>query len=268
MKTLFHLLAVFSASLLLAACSPARTGVVNGTLTTNVRPAVSISANAPFVLADSGRLWLSPVTNAVPGLADASFDYAVYTDPSVSPASRFAYAAIIRLQDMETWNFTPQRSLPGAFGAKQRTARIAHGGFMYTLHVPSGHADAALGGDWASDLLAANGVTPPSAWIAKRWVYDVDRGARAIAEYREPWPADLDVPEEDLLLVGSEDLEFLRDFERRALAAFSMTADIGDFPGIPETRTAWKRPASLPDAVRLAGDIVYAVSHDAGTDYD
>ncbi len=261
MKTYFCFLTIFLAGLFLAACSPARTGVVGGTLTTNVRPAVSIKANAPLVLADSGRLWPSPKTDGLPGEADASFDYAVYLDPSVPPSSRLAYAAIIRLEDMETWNFTSQSTLPGAFGGRQRTAPIGHGGFMYTLYVPSS-------GDWASDLLAANGTPPPEAWVAKRWVYDVDKGARAIAEYREPWPADLDVPEAEILLIGDASADFLRAFERRALSVFTVAAELGDFSGVPEAQSSWEKAPSLPDVARLVGDISRMGTQDSGADVD
>ena len=260
MKTNFRILVVLAMSLSLVACFSARTGVVNGTLTTNVRPVVSIKANAPFVLADSGRLLPFPETDELPGLADASFDYAVYTDPSVSPASRFAYAAIIRMDDMETWNFTSQRMLPGAFGARQRVAHIGHGGFVYTLHVPSV-------GDWGSDLLAANGTTPPTAWIAKRWVYDIDKGARAIAEYREPWPVNIDVPEAEILLIGDGGTKFLQDFERRALTVFSVAAELGDFSGVQQVQSSWTKASSLPNITRLAGDVLRMGARDSGTDY-
>ncbi len=260
MKTYSRASIVFFTCLLLAACSPARTGTVNGTLTTNVRPAITISANAPFVLADSGRVWVSPKTDALPGAADATFDYAVYRDPAVSPAQRLAYASIIRFEDMESWNFVSLGRLPDSFGGKKPAGVAGRGGFIYTLCVPAV-------GDWASDLLAANGVEPPEAWMAQRWVIDLDKGARAIAEYREPWPAVMDVPESDILLIGDKDHTLLRAFEQRALAAFAFSTDRGDFAGAAAESSAWQKPLSQPDVARLAGDII-RIAEQGGRDYD
>lgn len=251
---------VFFVCLLLAACSPARTGVVNGTLTTNVRPAVTIRANAPFVLADSGRIWVSPTTDSLLGAADATFDYAVYRDPALSPAQRFAYASIIRFEDMESWNFVSLGRLPGSFGAIKPVDLVGRGGFIYTLYVPSA-------GDWASDMLANNGVEPPEAWIAQRWVIDLDKGARALAEYREPWPATMDVPASDILLIGDKDHMFLRNFEQRAIAAFSFSLERGDFTDAAAQSSTWQRSSLHPDVARLAGEIIRIVDHDGG-DYD
>lgn len=250
MKPYARIVVLVAASALLAACSPARTGVVNGTLTTNLRPAISISANAPLALADSGRVWVSPKTHEVLGAATASFDYAVYTDSSASPAAKFAYAAIIRLEDMKDWNFVPQgKSLPGSFSAKKKVDPQSREGTLYTLHVPSA-------GDWASEFLAVNGIPVPGAWIAKRWVFSLDTGFRALAEYREPWPADLEIPDSDIILLRDSQAEFLREFERRAIASFAFDPAAGDFAAAPPA-AAWKQSPVLPDVAKLAGEIIY-----------
>ena len=255
MNAYTRLFGIFAASLLLAACSPARTGVVNGTLSTNLRPAISITANAPFTVADSGRIWVSPKTDMVLGALNASFDYAVFTDASVSPAAKFAYAAIIRLDDVEHWNFVPQgKTLPGSFGARKKVEPASREGAMYTLHVPSA-------GDWASELLVTNGTATPEAWIAKRWLFSLDSGFRALAEYREPWPADFEVPDADIILLRDAQADFLRAFERRAVAAFTFEPALGEFTAAPPA-SAWQNAPLHPDVAKLAGEIIY-VDHSA-----
>ncbi|MCC8193469.1 MAG: DUF4851 domain-containing protein [Deltaproteobacteria bacterium] len=249
MKTCARILSVFFAGLLLAGCSPARTGVVDNALTTNRRPAVSIKAAAPFSLADCGRVWVAPKTDLFPGAANASFDYALYTDDTASPVSKMAYAAIIRLENPEDWNFVPQgKTVPGSFGARKKVESVDREGFIYTVHVPSA-------GDWASELLATNGRAVPEAWIAKRWLFSLDSGARGLAEYREPWPADLDVPESDIMLLRASHADFLREFERRAFAAFIFGSEPGDFPS-PPPASKWLAAPVLPDVTRLAGPII------------
>ena len=251
MKSYARLITIVAASFLLSACAGAKTGVLpDGTLSTNLRPAVSIKANAPFALADAGRVWASPKTDMLPGSTDASFDYAVYADPSSSPASVFAYAAILRLTDNESWEFLPQgNGLPGVFGGRQGEASV-RSGYIYTLHVPASN-------DWASELLAANGVTVPEAWIAKRWLFSLDTDARALAEYREPWPEGLDVPGgSDVMLLGESQAAFLRDFERRAVAAFSFAPVPGNFENVVPRVSAWKKAPVLPNVEKLMGDVI------------
>lgn len=246
------------ASLLLAACTGAKTGVLpDGTLTTNLRPAISIKAKAPFALADSGRVWAFPKTDMLPGSTDASFDYAVYADPSSSPASAFAYAGILRLSDNDSWEFVPQgNGLPGVFGARKGEASVGSG-FVYTLYVPTRN-------DWASELLAANGVVVPQAWIAKRWLFSLDKDVRALAEYREPWPDGLDMPEgSDVILLDESQATFLRDFERRAVAAFSFSTAPGDFGDAVPPASAWKKSPVLFNVEKLMGDVIHK---DSGND--
>jgi hypothetical protein len=259
MKISTRLMMVFAASLLVAACSPARTGVVNSTLTTNQRPAISIEPQAPLRLADSGRVWVSPRTDVVPGMATASFDYAVYTDPAASASSVLAYAAIIRLEDRDRWMFAPQgKALPGSFGNGKKFQEVCREGFLYTLHVPGA-------GDWVSELLTANGKAVPEAWIAKRWVFSLDSELRGLAEYREPWPADFDVPALDIVLLRPEHADFLREFDSRAQAAFGFSPESQEFSGPPPS-AAWTAAPVHPDVARLVGEVL-AVDN-SGNDYE
>lgn len=249
MRYFCNVFCILSSALLFAACSPLQTGVVNGALTTNQRPAISIIPNAPFTLADSGRVWVSPRTDSTPGLTDCSFDYAVYTDPASTPAEKLAYAAIIRLEDGHGWNFVPQgKKLPGSFGSRKKVEPPVREGFAYTLQIPAT-------GDWAGELLAANDMTPPEVWLAKRWLFSLDKGLRAFAEYREPWPANLDVPGGDDFLISSDAAAYLRGFDERAAKAFSFEALAGDFGSSSPESSSWKKPPTVPDVARIAGDI-------------
>lgn len=246
------MLTIALASLFLAACTGAKTGVLpDGALTTNQRPAISIKANAPFALVDAGRVWASPKTDMLPGSTNASFDYAVYAEPASSPASAFAYAAILKLTDNENWEFMPQsNNLPGVFGGRKGEAGM-RSGYSYTLHVPASD-------DWASELLAANGVAVPQAWIGKRWLFSLDTDVRALAEYREPWPAGLAMPEgADVVLLDEGQAAFLRDFERRAVAVFSFTPAPGDFKSAAPRVSAWNKAPVLPNIEKLMGDIIH-----------
>lgn len=250
MKSYFRILAIVTAGLLLCACNGAKTGVTpTGTLSTNLRPSITIATNAPFSLIDGGRVWASPKSDMMPGSADASFDYAVYANPAVSPASAFAYAAIIRLTDKESWEFLPQGAkLSGSFGGRKGVAGMP-GGYAYTVHVPGA-------GDWAAELLAANGTAVPEAWVAKRWLFSLDPDVRALAEYREPWPADLEYPEEDIMLLREKHAAFLREFDRRATAAFSFDRSRGDFGDNAPRVSTWNKASVLPDVGKIAGEVM------------
>jgi hypothetical protein len=245
-RTVFLLFAVGA----LAACSPARTGVINDTLTTTYKPGLAITTNKPLALASSGKIWAPVKGDDIAAISSAIFDYALYVDPTVSPAEKFAYAAFIRLEDKARWMFQPQgHGLPGQFGAGKSVLPEGREGKIYTLHVPSQN-------DWASDVLRENGHTPPEAWLVKLWVYSLDSDARAMAEYREPWPEYFEVPSSDIMLLNDTSADFLRNFEKRAVAAFVFDATSADFSGVPQSAPAWKTPRVDPDAERLVGDII------------
>lgn len=252
------------ACLALAACSSARTGVVNGALTTNIRPAVSVTAEKPFVLTDSGRIWVQPRTDQMSITANASFDYAVYADPAAASNARLAYAAVIRLEDRDKWAFFPDPgNLSGSFGSVKTPGLVSREGAVYTLGVPAR-------GDWASDLVTANGFPAPESWLARRWVFMPDTDIRVMAEYREPWPAGLEAPVKDIMLLRDSDAEYLRAFEKRSDAVFAFSAELGDFSGAPATAPRWKLPRLDPDVPKLAGEIMFLENSggDGGGAYD
>lgn len=250
MKTYARMVAILAASILLAACGAQRTGVLNNTLTTNVKPAITITAHAPFAVVDAGRVWAVPKTDVTPGMADTSFDYAVYASPTASVSTAFAYAAILRLDDSANWEFVPKGSrIQGSFGARKKVEPAKRDGAVYTLHVPPA-------GDWASALLAENGHAIPEAWIAKRWMFSLDSASRAVAEYREPWPAGLEVPESDIMLLRESHAVFLQEFEKRAFAVFSFDTSTSDFGETPPRVSTWKRSPVSPNVERLAGDVI------------
>ena len=72
-RSAFLLLSVMA----LAACSPARTGVINGTLTTTYKPGLTISAEKPLALASSGRVWSGIKGDDIATISSAMFDYAL-----------------------------------------------------------------------------------------------------------------------------------------------------------------------------------------------
>ena len=259
MKNTIRLFTLIAAMSLVVACSPARTGVVNNTLSTNQRPSISITPQSPLQLADSGRVWVSPKTDLTPGMTTASFDYAVYANPSDSDPVVMAYGAIIRLENPEAWHFVPQgKTLPDSFGPREKLVGVGREGFLYTLYVP--HS-----GDWASELLVANGKNVPEAWIAKRWLFSLESGVRALAEYREPWPADLSVPASDIMLIGDANRAFLREFDRRAESAFILTPDAQEFSA-PPASALWRSSPIPPDVARLAGEVLQ--NDRSGGEYD
>ena len=259
MNSVLRYIVLVLAALSLFACSPARTGVVDGALTTNLTPGMSVRANAPLAMADNGRIWISQKNpDDFMNEALVAFDYAVYTEPGISPADRFAYAAIIHLEDPKSWTFVPQgAALPGSFGGIQPFGPASYGGTMHTLCV-------AGTGDWASDLLAANGANPPEFWLAKRWVFNLNNEGRVLAEYREPWPSILEKPGKEVPLWQEKSIAYLRDFEQRATGAFSISAAQGAFSEKPLSGR-WQKAQVRPDVVRLVGDI-HRQYNDGGED--
>lgn len=250
MKFFIRSACAFVALAMLGACSPARTGVVDGALATNLRPSIVVKANAPFALAASGRVWASPASDEMLRDNHASFDFAVYADPSAASIEKFAYAAVVRLEDDAKWRFAPQgHKLPGQLGGMKRMDPAMREGRMYTLHVPSQ-------GDWSSELLQANGMDVPEVWLAKRWVFSLDIGGRALAEYREPWPADMDVPQPDAMWMRDADAAYLRAFDLRAQEAFTFGTDSVDFSAVAQPASQWKKTAAAPDVEALVGKVM------------
>ncbi|MDR3073937.1 MAG: hypothetical protein LBV01_04325, partial [Deltaproteobacteria bacterium] len=106
------------------------------------------------------------------------------------------------------------------------------------------------------------------AWLAKRWIFSLTNDARAMAEYREPWPDGLEIPESEVMLLHDAQAEFLRAFERRALAAFSFGGERGEFSGAPKAKPSWNVPESLPDVEKLVGEVLRRQDGRDTADYD
>ncbi|GHV54102.1 hypothetical protein FACS1894206_06150 [Deltaproteobacteria bacterium] len=250
-QTSIRNISLLLAASLLAACSPARTGVIDGRLTTNLKPAIGIKAGAPFAVAANGRLWVNQHGQEITADVLVSVDYAFYTDKAVSPSSCFAYAAIMRLDSAPYWVFVPQgHPLRGMFGVRKKLDPPVREGSVYSLRVAG--AD-----DWASNVLLANGHEAPEAWLAKRWVFSVSDGVRAMAEYREPWPKDMTVPEGNTGLVGDREIAYLRDFDNRA-NVFRFDAERGDFSEVKASvgQSAWKMPETVLDVEKIVGEVI------------
>ena len=229
-------------TVLLGACSPARTGVSGSTLTMNTTPGIRITAAAPFSPTDHGSLWVTPRTDSMTDSPLASFTYAVYANSAQPDA--VAYAAIVTLSDAVNWGFTPQpQKLPFSFGPLHPVAEHGLFGSVQNLCIPASS-------DWASEFLQAKGAKTPGAWLAQRWVYDLGQGIRAIAEYREPKPDWLDASSRDILLVDEKDLTALREFQKRATVVFTASPLSGDNIIQP---VLVERP--IPDVATLAGEI-------------
>ena len=80
MQAFFRCIRLLFATLVVAACTPARTGVIGDTLTTNVKPFISITGLAPLRVSAHGRQWLGAATNQMGTTVTVSFDYAVFAD--------------------------------------------------------------------------------------------------------------------------------------------------------------------------------------------
>ena len=245
----------YSRSLLLAvvlvlplACAPARTGVVGNTLSTNAAPTISLTAEPPLSLAGHGRLWVSPSSDVMGDPALASFDYALYTDPSAGPVQRFAYAAIVRLADDGNWYFEPQSgkySYP--FSRNTGSGSDDFEWTAQTLVIPSAQ-------DWPSAVWQVNGRQVPKTWLAKRWTASMDLGTRAVAEYREAWPQCLNA-DADLGALSGKEGECLSEFNKRAEGAFAVSNVPANFAATPASPSTLALPEDMPNTGKLVGSV-------------
>jgi hypothetical protein len=234
----------------LAACSPARTGLVGNTLTSNTRPAISITANTPLQPVAGGRLWFDLPSPQIQSSATASFAYAVFSIPHNSgPVAVHAHAIISRLEDTNAWRF--QHDSFKDPKALSFSSGIAHGGYGWTaqiMHTPAR-------GDWFSELWVVNGRQVPEAWLAKRFAALLNDGNKAIFEYREPWPVNASMPAMDPLITDISG-DALTSFSQRADKAFSVSAERGSFEGAPTAPSALPvLPDIIPNLLRLVGEV-------------
>ena len=242
-KTSLHLAMLFTATLLLAACSPARTGLSGSTLGMNTNPGIAVSVSPTCIPTENGRLWASATTDDLVNSPLISFSYVFYRDADRPEA--VLYTAIATLQDVGTWNFVPQPSrIPHTFGPVTRIADASLFGTVRNLCIP---ADS----DWASLTMAEQGKNMPKEWLARRWVYSLDESTRAMAEYREPKPDWLETGSKGILLISEKNSDYLREFEKRANAAFSFAkTHTGSNEGLPSMN------GPIPDVADLAGEII------------
>ncbi len=244
MRKFFHALRLFLAACVVTACTPARTGVIGNTLTTNVRPVISITGNSPFSVRSHGRITADGGPTTTTGPAYVTFDYAFFTPDGATPG--FAYAAIARIQNENGWAFQPPAPFTGAFSSSDTTL----GGFAWSvqlLRVPSA-------GDWASGVWEDLGGGGTDAWLAKRWIAHLNGGTRAIMEYREPWPETIPALSTDVTLLASGAADAILRFNARADTVFSVAKKGGDFTGerpkpAPSSRIALNVP-------RLVGALI------------
>ena len=244
MRRFFHMLRLFLAAVLVTACTPSRTGVIGNTLTTNTKPVISITGQAPLVVRAHGRL--NPESGPTPGTGTASlfFDYAFFMPTDT--ARCFAYAAIVRITGDTFWRFQPPTAFPGTFSE----AQVHLGGFAWSeqfLRVSETN-------DWGCALYRENGGTAAEFWLAKRWVAHLNDATRAVMEYREPWPEDLRLIQGTLIMSDSA-AEALTAFSARADAAFMVERKAGDFSGQDKARPG-KGTAAVPDIPKLVGEVL------------
>lgn len=238
------------AACLLAACTPARTGVIGNTLTTNIKPHISITAQGQLHVLAHGKITPYAETDRMGAKAGVSFDYALFADDNATASPEapcFAYAAIVRLAQPNMWRFHPPVPAQNVLFSGSTTMD----GIVFlhqVLHIPSHN-------DWASDVWTVNGQQSPTCWIIKRWTAHLGDDARAIMEYREPWKGEAPVSA-SIGAMGNNAGETLQAFVSRADAAFSVNRKGGDF-SVGNTPPASKLalPEKDPDIARLFGAI-------------
>lgn len=250
MRRLFQSLRLLLAACLLTACTPARTGVIGNTLTTNVKPEISITGQDPLVIRASGRLRPNSGMATTSDSADFTFDYAFFTESNAE--KRFAYAAIVRIDNEGQWLFQPPARFDGAFGVSERMV----GGFQWSIQLLRVSSDK----DWASGVWSdVNGGAPasetPEFWLAKRWITHLNSATRAVMEYREPWPGNLAVLGQDTVLVSDSAAAILQQFDARAEAAFLVEKKRGEFDkNAPQPQAT--KPRIPINIAKLVGTII------------
>lgn len=233
----------------LSGCSPARTGLAGPTLTTNTRPAISITANPPLEPAAGGLLWVSlPNNRDLLSSVSASFNYAVFGEPGGSGlVTRHAHAILARLSDSQLWTFEPDTwKDPNAFTHATGPGPEGYAWTTQLMRVPSR-------GDWFSDLWLANGRKTPQVWLAKRWASLLDGANKAVLEYREPWPDCLEFTAPDMLLITGDSAACLGGFNSRAAKAFTVSRQNTPLGGPAPAPLLTAMPRGMPDTGKLVG---------------
>ena len=253
MHAFFRHLRLFFAACLLTACSPARTGIIGNTLTTNVKPAVSITGASSFTVMAHGKLWPEVSTDIATAREMLSFDFALFADAGImktaKQADRFAYAAIIRISGTNAWRFQPTTRSADAF----TTGDIVLDGIDWDwqlMRTPSRN-------DWPSAVWEKNGKDLPQFWLAKRWTAHLNDSVRAVMEYREPWPECIHAVSRDMLIMPGMAGDCLKTFIERADAAFTVEKKRGNFQsGESAPPSMLALPSTPPNLTRLVGEVV------------
>ena len=244
MYNFFRNARILTATLLLAACTPARTGVIGNTLTTNVKPEISITGIAPFSIRDHGRMLVESGLPSGEGTASLAVDYAFFADED--HPDRLAYAAIVRITNDTFWHFQPPAKFDEAFSESRQPL----GGYQWSEQL----LRVARGKDWASGAWEDLGGSVPEFWLVKRGVTHLNNTVRAVMEYREPWPAAMRVFS-GTVIVSDEADAALQEFLGRADAVFTVEKKRGQFnTNSPKTATVKSR---IPlDAAKTIGSVI------------
>ncbi len=235
--------------LLLSACtslnSPAGVGVVGTTLYHVGHPPAAITANAPLALQGHGRLWVTLYSqDSLLEQPSASMAYAIYSDGNSGPVTRHAHALFVQ-PTSALWSFQLESFKgPGVLGLSKEDI----GGLTWTMQIMRVPSQ----GDWFSDVWIENGRSVPETWLVKRFSATPERSTRMVAEYREPWPECLDDAAADLMLVSGT---CLKDFMRRADAAFTLDQNQPPQEQAVTAPSALKLPAAMPNTRKLVGEV-------------
>ena len=246
MRPFFRSLRLLFPAILLTTCTPARTGVIGNTLTTNVKPRISITGQAPWTVAAHGRFspYSGPTTTTEKAILE--YNYVFYTDSRHS--DRFAHAAIVKIEHGGKWNFQP----PGRFDDAFLDGSELRDGIQWSVQtLRISNAD-----DWPGSVWEDAGNPPHRIWLAKRWIAHLDSTTRAIMEYREAWPENMPVLSSTMPILSDSAGTALRAFDERADAVFLAEKKAGDFSGqpAPDRRQATFR--IQPDIPKLLGNVI------------
>ncbi|CAK7062761.1 MAG: hypothetical protein DELT_01494 [Desulfovibrio sp.] len=251
MHRIFKNIRLLLAACVLTACTPARTGVIGNTLTTNVKPPISITGLESLTVKAHGVLRPETATDNATAREMVTFNYAFYADKAPAadiPANRFAYAVIARISTPKAWRFQPPSKADEALSARNITVGgIAF--FEQILRVPSEN-------DWGSGVWRKNGKNVPRYWLAKRWTAHLNDEVRAVMEYREEWPTEINAFSRDLLIVSGNAGQALADFNKRADAAFTVEKREGDFNKGQTPPSEYAVPENAPVIRKLIGEVV------------
>jgi len=249
MRRLFQSLRLLFAACVLTACTPARTGIIGNTLTTNVKPSISITGLNSLTVQAHGRLYPDSGRALTPGASILSFDYAFFTDETQPDC--FAYAAIVRISNEERWIFHPPTRFAEAFS----TAEVSFGGFQWSEQLLRSSCEK----DWPSAVWEELEGKTHKYWLTKRWIAHLDGTTRAVMEYREPWPEAMVFLNANAVVFSEKSGDTLTAFIKRADTAFSVEQKGGDF----SKNALAPRPAttSVPiNVIKLVGE-VFPVDH-------